>query len=102
MSVVLEAWISCIGLLLHLAPVHDFMRLIITQLCNKAAEPFTCCVFIPTARPTPPNVSTREVKDRTVAVTWRPAFDGGRPISRYSIEIKEEQREQKCGGLRVS
>lgn len=33
--------------------------------------------------------------DRALSVGWTPGFDGGRPITSYSIEIKEENRERE-------
>lgn len=50
---------------------------------------------IPTARPNPLAVFTREANERTVTVSWSPVFDGGRAITRYSLEIKDALRKQK-------
>lgn len=42
-------------------------------------------------RPNPLKVETREVKERTVTVRWSPVFDGGRPITTYTIDLKNKQ-----------
>ncbi|XP_039975764.1 Down syndrome cell adhesion molecule-like protein 1 homolog [Xiphias gladius] len=42
-------------------------------------------------RPNPMKVETREVKERTVTVRWTPAFDGGRPVTSYKIDLKKKQ-----------
>ncbi|XP_059202149.1 cell adhesion molecule DSCAM-like [Centropristis striata] len=42
-------------------------------------------------RPNPLKVETREVKERTVTVRWAAAFDGGRPITAYRIDLKNKQ-----------
>ncbi|XP_023258802.1 Down syndrome cell adhesion molecule homolog [Seriola lalandi dorsalis] len=41
--------------------------------------------------PDSPRVETREVKERTVTVRWAPVFDGGRPITSYTIDLKNKQ-----------
>ncbi|XP_075889037.1 cell adhesion molecule DSCAML1-like [Nelusetta ayraudi] len=51
---------------------------------------YVTLTVVPT-RPNPLKVSTREVNERTVTVAWSAVFDGGRPIIRYSLEIKDEQ-----------
>ncbi|XP_073343135.1 uncharacterized protein [Pagrus major] len=42
-------------------------------------------------RPNPMKVETREVKERAFTVRWTPAFDGGRPITSYRVDIKNKQ-----------
>ncbi|AWP12190.1 putative Down syndrome cell adhesion molecule-like [Scophthalmus maximus] len=42
-------------------------------------------------RPNPLKVEIREVKERTVTVRWTPVFDGGRPITSYSVDLKNKQ-----------
>lgn len=36
-------------------------------------------------------IQPREVREKTITVQWTPGFDGGRPITRYSIMIKDKQ-----------
>ncbi|XP_041847147.1 Down syndrome cell adhesion molecule homolog isoform X2 [Melanotaenia boesemani] len=42
------------------------------------------------ARPAPLKVEAREVKERTITVRWTLAFDGGRPITEYIIDLKNK------------
>lgn len=46
------------------------------------------------ARPNPVRVESREVKERTVTIRWAPAFDGGRPITEYYIDLKSKEGER--------
>lgn len=81
------------------------LSLTIRQLEERDSGTYGCRVEIPgwfndekthvtlTVVPTHPGplkVSTREVNKRTMTVAWSPVFDGGRRITRYSLEIKDE------------
>ncbi|XP_011609006.2 Down syndrome cell adhesion molecule-like protein 1 homolog [Takifugu rubripes] len=43
------------------------------------------------ARPGPLTVETREVRERSLKVQWTPAFDGGRPVTSYRVDLKSKQ-----------
>uniref|UniRef100_A0A665VUQ1 Ig-like domain-containing protein n=2 Tax=Echeneis naucrates TaxID=173247 RepID=A0A665VUQ1_ECHNA len=43
------------------------------------------------ARPNFPRVEAKEVKERHITIHWTPAFDGGRPITSYIIDLKNKQ-----------
>lgn len=43
------------------------------------------------ARPSPLTVETREVRERSLKVQWTPAFDGGRPVTSYRVDLKSKQ-----------
>lgn len=43
------------------------------------------------ARPNPPKVEPREVKEQAITVRWTQAFDGGRPVTSYRIDLKNKQ-----------
>ncbi|XP_057706585.1 protein sidekick-1-like [Corythoichthys intestinalis] len=43
------------------------------------------------ARPDAVKVELQEVKDRTVTIRWSHAFDGGRPIKSYRVELKSDK-----------
>ena len=55
---------------------------------------FSLGFFFFSVRPNPLRVETREVKERTVTVCWTHVFDGGRPITSYSIDLKNKQGKQ--------
>lgn len=42
-------------------------------------------------RPSPLTVETREVRERSLTVHWTPAFDGGRPVTSYRVDLKSKQ-----------
>ncbi|KAK7922846.1 hypothetical protein WMY93_009748 [Mugilogobius chulae] len=42
------------------------------------------------ARPNPPKVEPREVKEEAITVRWSPVFDGGRPVLLYRIDLKNK------------
>lgn len=42
-------------------------------------------------RPSPLTVQTREVRERSLTVQWTPAFDGGRPVTSYRVDLKSKQ-----------
>uniref|UniRef100_A0A3P8WAL0 T-cell immunoglobulin and mucin domain-containing protein 4-like n=1 Tax=Cynoglossus semilaevis TaxID=244447 RepID=A0A3P8WAL0_CYNSE len=41
--------------------------------------------------PSPLKVEVKEVKERTVTVQWSPVFNGGRPITSYMVQLKNNQ-----------
>ncbi|XP_029021764.1 cell adhesion molecule DSCAM-like [Betta splendens] len=43
------------------------------------------------ARPQALKVETREVRERTITVRWSPGFDGGRPVTSYTVDLKDKQ-----------
>ncbi|XP_055015331.1 cell adhesion molecule DSCAML1-like isoform X2 [Boleophthalmus pectinirostris] len=43
------------------------------------------------ARPNPPKLEPREVKEEAITVRWTPVFDGGRPVLFYRIDLKNKQ-----------
>lgn len=43
------------------------------------------------AHPHPPRVEPREVKEEAVTVRWANAFNGGRPLTSYRIDLKHKQ-----------
>lgn len=47
--------------------------------------------FILLARPNPLTVEIREVRERSLTVQWTPAFDGGRPVTSYRVDLKSKQ-----------
>lgn len=51
---------------------------------NKA-----CFIFL--GRPNPLTVEIREVRERSLTVQWTPAFDGGRPVTSYRVDLKSKQ-----------
>lgn len=42
-------------------------------------------------RPSPLTVEPREVRERSLTVQWTPAFDGGRPVTSYRVDLKSKQ-----------
>ncbi|XP_058504971.1 cell adhesion molecule DSCAM-like [Solea solea] len=82
------------------------VSLTITQLVESDSGMYGCRVEIPgwfndhkhqlmltvvAAPPNPLKVETREVRERSVTVRWTSAFDGGRPITSYRVNIKNKQ-----------
>lgn len=48
-------------------------------------------VALLSARPSPLTVETREVRERSLTVQWTLAFDGGRPVTSYRVDLKSKQ-----------
>lgn len=42
-------------------------------------------------RPSPLTVEPREVRERSLTVQWAHAFDGGRPVTSYRVDLKSKQ-----------
>ncbi|XP_024863373.1 Down syndrome cell adhesion molecule-like protein 1 homolog [Kryptolebias marmoratus] len=55
---------------------------------NDLKEESSLLVF--PARPNPPNIWTKAVRESTATLTWSPPFDRGRAITKYTIEIKND------------
>ncbi|TNM98701.1 hypothetical protein fugu_013265 [Takifugu bimaculatus] len=55
----------------------------------------SCCGGCPLlatgARPGPLTVETTEVRERSLKVQWTPAFDGGRPVTSYRVDLKSKE-----------
>ncbi|XP_040903392.1 protein sidekick-1-like [Toxotes jaculatrix] len=64
-------------------------RVEIPGLFNDYKHQLTLTVVA--VRPNPVRIETREVKERTVTVSWTPAFDGGKPVTSYEIDLKNKQ-----------
>lgn len=63
---------------------------VLTDTFHHCGILFTSSSLVFLGRPYAIKMETREVKERTITVQWTPAFDGGRPITSYSIRIKDK------------